>query len=128
MDDFKGKVAVITGAASGMGREFATMAASLGMKLVLGDVQRKALENAAEELKDGGADVHRDGVRCPQERARAGAGRFGDGALWRGAPGIQQCGCRRRWPDLGKLGGRLGVGAGREPVRRRSTACACSSP
>ncbi|MEF9930422.1 MAG: SDR family NAD(P)-dependent oxidoreductase, partial [Massilia sp.] len=44
MDDFKGKVAVITGAASGMGREFATMAASLGMKLVLGDVQRKPLE------------------------------------------------------------------------------------
>jgi NAD(P)-dependent dehydrogenase (short-subunit alcohol dehydrogenase family) len=57
MDDFKGKVAVITGAASGMGREFATMAASLGMKLVLGDVQRKPLEKAAEELMDGGADV-----------------------------------------------------------------------
>ena len=57
MDDFKGKVAVITGAASGMGREFATMAASLGMKLVLGDVQRKPLEKAAEELMDGGAEV-----------------------------------------------------------------------
>lgn len=57
MDDFHGKVAVITGAASGMGREFATLAASLGMKLVLGDVQRKALEKAAEELMDGGAEV-----------------------------------------------------------------------
>ena len=41
MKDFHGKVAVITGAASGLGREFANMAASLGMKLVLGDVQRK---------------------------------------------------------------------------------------
>lgn len=50
MDEFHGKVAVITGAASGMGREFANLAASLGMKLVLADVQPKALEKAADEL------------------------------------------------------------------------------
>jgi len=57
MDEFHGKVAVITGAASGMGREFANLAASLGMKLVLGDVQPKALERAADELLHGGAEV-----------------------------------------------------------------------
>jgi len=50
MDEFHGKVAVITGAASGMGREFANLAGSLGMKLVLADVQPKALEKAADEL------------------------------------------------------------------------------
>ena len=50
MDDFHGKVAVITGAASGMGREFANLASSLGMKLVLADVQQKPLEKAADEL------------------------------------------------------------------------------
>ncbi|MCA1857672.1 SDR family oxidoreductase [Massilia oculi] len=57
MKDFHGKVAVITGAASGLGREFASTAAGLGMKLVLADVQAKALEGAAEELLDGGAEV-----------------------------------------------------------------------
>ncbi|MEW6760965.1 MAG: SDR family oxidoreductase [Pseudomonadota bacterium] len=57
MKDFRGKVAVITGGASGLGREFANMAAQLGMKLVLADVQAKALEHATEELLDGGAEV-----------------------------------------------------------------------
>lgn len=57
MEDFHGKVAVITGAASGMGREFANVAASLGMRLVLADVQPKALEKAADELTRGGAEV-----------------------------------------------------------------------
>ncbi len=57
MKDFRGKVAVITGAASGLGREFANTAAGLGMKLVLADVQAKALEHATEELLAGGAEV-----------------------------------------------------------------------
>lgn len=57
MKDFRGKVAVITGAASGLGREFANTAASLGMKLVLADVQPKALEHASEELLAQGAEV-----------------------------------------------------------------------
>ncbi|KFC76281.1 SDR family oxidoreductase [Massilia sp. LC238] len=57
MKDFRGKVAVITGAASGLGREFANTAAGLGMKLVLADVQPKALEHATEELLAAGAEV-----------------------------------------------------------------------
>lgn len=57
MDGFHGKVAVITGAASGMGRAFAGLAASLGMKLVLGDVQARALEKATDELRGAGAEV-----------------------------------------------------------------------
>jgi len=57
MKDFKGKVAVITGGASGLGREFANTAAGLGVKLVLADVQAKALEHAAEELLETGAEV-----------------------------------------------------------------------
>ncbi len=57
MKDFSGKVAVITGAASGLGRAFADTAAGLGMKLVLADVQPKALEHATEELLAGGAEV-----------------------------------------------------------------------
>lgn len=57
MKDFRGKVAVITGGASGLGREFANTAAGLGMKLVLADIQAKALEHATEELLAQGAEV-----------------------------------------------------------------------
>jgi NAD(P)-dependent dehydrogenase (short-subunit alcohol dehydrogenase family) len=57
MKQFEGRVAVITGAASGLGREFANSAASLGMKLVLADLDAKALERATGELQAGGAEV-----------------------------------------------------------------------
>lgn len=81
MDDFHGKVAVITGAASGMGREFANLASSLGMKLVLADVQQKPLEKAADELSRQGevlamvCDV-RKGAHV-QELADSAMARFG---------------------------------------------------
>jgi NAD(P)-dependent dehydrogenase (short-subunit alcohol dehydrogenase family) len=57
MQDFAGKVAVITGAGSGFGREFARHAHRLGMKLVLADVQRDALNHVVAELGDAGATV-----------------------------------------------------------------------
>lgn len=57
MDDFHGKVAVITGAGSGFGREFARIGAGLGMKLVLADVQADALAAVRTELEAQGADV-----------------------------------------------------------------------
>ncbi|MDB5909573.1 MAG: hypothetical protein JWP34_3687 [Massilia sp.] len=57
MKNFKDKVAVITGGASGLGREFAHRAADLGMHLVLADVQQDALDEARAELESGGATV-----------------------------------------------------------------------
>jgi NAD(P)-dependent dehydrogenase (short-subunit alcohol dehydrogenase family) len=57
MKNFDGKVAVITGGASGLGREFANTAAGLGMKLVLADVQQDALDRAKAELEAQGAEV-----------------------------------------------------------------------
>jgi NAD(P)-dependent dehydrogenase (short-subunit alcohol dehydrogenase family) len=57
MKNFKDKIAVITGGASGLGREFALHAHSLGMKLVLADVQADALETTRAELAAAGADV-----------------------------------------------------------------------
>jgi NAD(P)-dependent dehydrogenase (short-subunit alcohol dehydrogenase family) len=57
MKTFRDKVVVITGGASGLGREFANVAAREGMRLVLADVQRDALERAANELKAQGASV-----------------------------------------------------------------------
>jgi len=57
MKEFKGKVAVITGAGSGFGREFARIGASLGMKLALADIQADALEETRAEMEAQGAEV-----------------------------------------------------------------------
>jgi len=57
MKQFEGRVAVITGAASGLGRAFADTAAGLGMKLVLADVDARALAHATEALQVQGAEV-----------------------------------------------------------------------
>jgi NAD(P)-dependent dehydrogenase (short-subunit alcohol dehydrogenase family) len=57
MKDFAGRVAVVTGAGSGIGRALAHEAARLGMKLVLADVDPHALEQVSSALRAGGADV-----------------------------------------------------------------------
>jgi NAD(P)-dependent dehydrogenase (short-subunit alcohol dehydrogenase family) len=57
MKNFSNKVVVITGGASGLGREFANTAAGLGMKIVLADVQQDALDVAKAELEAQGASV-----------------------------------------------------------------------
>ena len=50
MDDFTGKVAVVTGAASGIGLALAQRFAGEGMRVVLADVERDPLDRAAEAL------------------------------------------------------------------------------
>jgi len=55
--DWQGRVAVITGAASGFGLETARIAAARGMKIVAADLQAAALEATAEELRGRGAEV-----------------------------------------------------------------------
>ncbi|HEY1996757.1 SDR family oxidoreductase [Paraburkholderia sp.] len=57
MFQFEGKVAVITGAASGFGRAFAEKGAALGMKLVLADVDGDALAQTVAALRAAGADA-----------------------------------------------------------------------
>jgi NAD(P)-dependent dehydrogenase (short-subunit alcohol dehydrogenase family) len=57
MKDLRGKVAVITGGASGIGFASAEALAREGAKLVLADVEAKALEAAAAKLRAAGADA-----------------------------------------------------------------------
>jgi NAD(P)-dependent dehydrogenase (short-subunit alcohol dehydrogenase family) len=57
MQDFAGKVAVITGAASGMGRAYADRCAAEGMKVVLADIEEEPLEAAVRELRREEHDV-----------------------------------------------------------------------
>ncbi|HUC05737.1 MAG TPA: SDR family NAD(P)-dependent oxidoreductase [Acidimicrobiales bacterium] len=57
MEDLRDKVAVITGAASGIGRAVATRAASEGMRVVLADIEEAPLEEVEAALSNDGADV-----------------------------------------------------------------------
>ena len=57
MKAFHGRTAVITGAASGLGREFARHACGLGMQLVLADVEAAPLNALVAELGSAGCRV-----------------------------------------------------------------------
>lgn len=57
METFEDRVAVVTGAASGIGLAMAQRFAAEQMKVVLADVEESALEHATAVLSDQGADV-----------------------------------------------------------------------
>jgi NAD(P)-dependent dehydrogenase (short-subunit alcohol dehydrogenase family) len=57
MRTFEGKVAVVTGAASGMGKAFADRFARAGMKVVLADIEDKALQATVQEFTQREYDV-----------------------------------------------------------------------
>ena len=57
MREFRDRVAVVTGAASGMGRAFAERFAREGMRVVIADIEQAALERAVEELRGQNYDV-----------------------------------------------------------------------
>jgi NAD(P)-dependent dehydrogenase (short-subunit alcohol dehydrogenase family) len=55
--DLKGKVAVITGAAEGIGKAIALLAAAEGMKLVLADINAGSLAQTVNEIESSGVEV-----------------------------------------------------------------------
>lgn len=58
MQDLYGKVAVITGAGSGFGKEFAKEAHKRGMLLFLADIRGEAAENTAAEIRGAGGTAY----------------------------------------------------------------------
>tara|TARA_Y100000591_G_scaffold195378_1_gene169123 strand:+ start:343 stop:1221 length:879 start_codon:yes stop_codon:yes gene_type:complete len=70
MKDFKGKTAVITGAASGIGYALAEKFANEGMNIVLADIEQDALKIAVKKISDIGVEsfginidvMHKDSV------------------------------------------------------------------
>jgi len=57
MQDLEGKVAVVTGAASGIGRAMAGAFAAQGCRVVLADIEEAPLAEAARELEAAGAET-----------------------------------------------------------------------
>ena len=53
----QGKTAIITGAASGMGRAMARLFAANGMKIVIADIQDELGEKVAEEIRQAGGEA-----------------------------------------------------------------------
>lgn len=100
MKEFKDKVAVITGGASGIGLGIATRCVREGMRVVIADVEESALGRAEEELKSSGGTVlavNTDVSKADQVEALAkkavenfgavhllcnNAGVAADGAIW----------------------------------------------
>ena len=58
MKDLRNKIAVVTGAASGIGRGMAEAFIDSGMKVVLADIEQGALEETTHSLLAIGADVY----------------------------------------------------------------------
>ena len=54
MKEFAGKVAVITGAASGIGRALTEKCLNEGMQVVMADIEEQVLIDAAEHLRSQG--------------------------------------------------------------------------
>jgi NAD(P)-dependent dehydrogenase (short-subunit alcohol dehydrogenase family) len=57
MQEFANRVAVVTGAASGIGRAIAERCAREGMRIVLADIEPAALDTAATQLRGSGAEA-----------------------------------------------------------------------
>ena len=57
MREFKDKVAVVTGGASGIGRAMVDRCAAEGMRVVVADVEKAPLDNAVDELRSQDRDV-----------------------------------------------------------------------
>ena len=71
MSNEQGPVAVITGAASGIGRGLAEHAATLGMRLVLADRDAAGLQALCDELKASGVQA----IACVTDVGDVNAGR-----------------------------------------------------
>ncbi len=128
MRDLKGKVAVVTGAASGIGLAMAERFASEGMKVVLADVEETPLAKAHDAILGLGAEaiaVRTDVSRWEQveELARRSFETFGAAHVVCNNAGVSVPGLAWKVSQTG-----LGMDPRREPERRRARRPRLRSP
>jgi NAD(P)-dependent dehydrogenase (short-subunit alcohol dehydrogenase family) len=106
MKDLVGKTAFITGAASGIGLGVATRLAQAGVKVMMCDIERGALDAAVAELKRTNADV--DAVVADvslkselQAAADATLARYGEVHIVHNNAGVGGGGSYGAWTDSG---------------------------
>jgi NAD(P)-dependent dehydrogenase (short-subunit alcohol dehydrogenase family) len=105
--ELAGRTAFITGAASGIGLGVATRLAQAGVKVMMCDIERSALETAVAELKRAtNADVDSvvaDVSLKPELQAAADAAidRFGEVHILHNNAGVVGLGNRATWTDAG---------------------------
>jgi len=75
MKELRGRFAVVTGAASGIGQALAARFAAEGMKVMLADIEEAALSQAAAELTAAGAFAEIPSLRMPRSPASSRPGR-----------------------------------------------------
>jgi NAD(P)-dependent dehydrogenase (short-subunit alcohol dehydrogenase family) len=106
MKDLAGKVAFVTGAASGIGLGITTALAQAGVKVMLCDIEDSALKKALEDLRRTNADV--EGVKADvslkselQAAADATVARYGKVHILVNNAGIAGGGTYGAWTDAG---------------------------
>ena len=106
MKDLAGRTAFVTGAASGIGLGIATALAQAGVKVMLCDIEEKALEQALSQLKATNADV--DSVKADvslkselQAAADAAVARYGKVHILVNNAGVGGGGGYGAWTDSG---------------------------
>jgi len=106
MKDLAGKTAFITGAASGIGLGVATALGQAGVKVMMCDIEKDALDSAVAELKRTNADV--DGVVADvslkaqlQAAADATLARYGEVHIVHNNAGVAGGGSYGAWTERG---------------------------
>ncbi|MBL1375667.1 SDR family NAD(P)-dependent oxidoreductase, partial [Acinetobacter baumannii] len=69
MEGFSGKVAVVTGAGSGIGRALAVELARSGAKIAISDVDAEGLAETERQVKALGAEVRADRLNVAEREA-----------------------------------------------------------
>ena len=77
LPDLRGKVAVVTGGASGIGKGIATRLMAEGMRVVIADIEQDALRAAAAEIGAVGVPTDVSDVDSVQALAKEATARFG---------------------------------------------------
>ena len=110
MQDLNGKVAVITGGASGIGLAVAKKCAEEGMKLVLADIDQEMLDRVSAEFQQNGTEtlpvvLDISAYEQVEALAKKTVDRFGKVPL-----PFQQCRCWCRLPPCGTPQSKIGNG------------------